>query len=98
MDVLRELALEQGMAKEGSILEFHRTFLNNIQAKGRIHELSVILGYLVSSGGIFKVRKVLGDLIIGLKMFRRGKLVLFPHRTKGLEQVQRIFKSTVSPK
>jgi len=92
MDTLRELALKEGEVKEGDIPKFHATFLGRIRGTGRIHELSLILAYLLTSGGIFKVRKLLGDIMIGLKMFRKGKLVLLPRRIKGLEEVKRIFK------
>jgi len=94
MDTLRKLALGEGRIKEGKIPEFHSIFLGCIQSQGKVHELSLILRYMLASGDIFKIGKLLGDMILGLRMFLKGKLAILPGKIEGLKQVRRIFKLT----
>lgn len=94
MDTLREISLREGRTKESNILRFHSTFLECIQSKGRVHELSLILRYMLTSGDIFRFKKLFSDMILGLKMFLKGKLAILPSQIKRLEQVKRIFRLT----
>jgi len=94
MDVLRETALGEGPAKRGNIPLFHSTFLSGIKSQGKIHELSLILRYMLISGDIFKFKKLFSDMILGLKMFLKGKLAILPSRIKRLEEIKRIFQLT----
>jgi len=54
----------------------------------------LILRYTVASGDIFKFKKLLNDMMLGAKMFFKGKLVILPSRIKGLDEMKRIFRST----
>lgn len=94
MDTLRELALKEEGVKKGNIPKFHFTFLERIRSRGKVHELSLVLGYFITSGYIFKIRQMSGDIILGLRMFLKGKLALLPGKIKGLEEIRRIFKLT----
>lgn len=87
MDALREMAVKEGVEGRGrNILLFHREFLNSVRAKGRVSETMMLARYKIKSGQIFS------DLKLGLAMFRKGKLPLFPAGVKGKEQVRRIFR------
>jgi len=94
MDTLREIALSEGYTKESNIPMFHSIFLGCIKSKGRVHELSLILRYMITSGAIFKFKKLFSDMILGLKMFLRGKLTILPGKIKRGEEVKRIFQRT----
>ena len=94
MDTLRTIALRQGRTEKTDLPLFHATFLGGIRSRGRIHELTLILRYTLASGDIFKFRKLFGDMILGAKMFFKGKLVILPIKIKGLHEVRRIFQST----
>jgi heterodisulfide reductase subunit C len=86
MDTLRHLAIRSGVQPgEKSIPQFHSVFLNTIKSKGRLHELSLIF-HLKS-----KTREFLKDAGLGWKMFRRGKLRLFPSTPRGGKEVREIF-------
>lgn len=95
MDVLRQLQVESGTeAKEPKVPIFHRTFLNTIKKFGRIHELSLLTNFLYKSGGIgdnLKSGEWKNDLRLGIKMFLRGKLKLFPPSKKGVEDLRKLF-------
>jgi len=94
MDTLRQLALKEEGVKEGNIPKFHSIFLRSIHTTGKVHELSLILGYLLTTRDIFKIRKLLGDMMLGLKMFKKGKLALLPSKIERPEEVKHIFKLT----
>lgn len=89
MDVLRQMAIETGVAaKEKNILKFHEAFLANIKRGGRINEPSLMVEYKLKSWDLFS------DMAMGLDMFMKGKLSLISPRTKDMGSVRRIFEKT----
>lgn len=94
MDILREIALREGRKQETDLPLFHSIFLDGIKRGGKIHELSLILRYTLASGDIFRLKKLLNDMILGLNMFLKGKLVVLPSKIKGVAGVKRIFQLT----
>ena len=94
MDILRQIALREGHTQETSLPLFHSTFLGGIESRGKVHELSLILRYTIKSGDLFKFKKLFNNIILGLKMFLRGKLVILPGTIKGMGGIKRIFRLT----
>lgn len=94
MDTLRRITLGGGHAQQTNLPLFHATFLNGVKSKGKIHELSLILCYTFTSGDIFKFKKLFKDIILGLKMFLKGRLAILPGKIKGVAEVRRIFQLT----
>ncbi|TYO94911.1 4Fe-4S dicluster domain-containing protein [Desulfallas thermosapovorans] len=88
MDALKEMAIAAGMVKEKNINLFHNTFLNSVRSHGRVHETSMMVIYKIKSGDLFS------DMDVGLEMFRKGKLPLFPHRIKARGKIKDIFNKT----
>ncbi len=86
MDVLREISLREGLAKERGVADFHRIFLGNIERWGRQHELSLILMLKL------KTRDLFSDLRPGVKILMKGKLKLLPARFKAIKSVRDIFQ------
>jgi heterodisulfide reductase subunit C len=86
MDTLRHLAIRSGSKPgEKDIPVFHSLFLEEIKSKGRIHELSLILRFKS------KTRDFLKDAGLGWKMFRLGKIKLFPSTFRGGKEIKEIF-------
>ena len=94
MDTLRQTALKEGHTRQTNLPLFHATFLNGIKSNGKIHELMLILRYTLTSGDIFKFKKLFKDMILGAKMFLRGKLAILPSKIKGAKEVKHIFQLT----
>jgi len=89
MDVLREMAIEEGTgAREANILKFHEAFLSGVKSGGRINEPMMIARYKMTTGDLFS------DLKLGLDMFMKGKLALVSPKTKDVASVRRIFDRT----
>ncbi|MGQ9508933.1 MAG: 4Fe-4S dicluster domain-containing protein [Thermodesulfobacteriota bacterium] len=87
MDSLREIALRSGIQPgEKEIPLFHSVFLDTIRSKGRIHELSLILKFKSKTKEFFK------DVGLGWKMYRKGKIKLFPSKFGGGKELKEIFK------
>ena len=87
MDSLRQIALREGVkAKEGALVTFHRTFLEEVRRWGRQYELGLMLKLKL------RTRDLFSDLGLGLKFLSRAKLSLLPHRTKGAKEVNDLFK------
>lgn len=87
MDVLKQIAYSENVkGKEKNIQVMHQVFLSGIKKRGRMHELSLIRDMRLKSGGLFK------DMKLGIKMFRLGKLSLFPSRVKNKKEVRKMFK------
>jgi heterodisulfide reductase subunit C len=88
IDQLRVQALgHKGIAPEtGSVRTFHRLFLNQIRRFGRLHEASLIGSLKMRTRTFFK------DLGLGLKMFKKGKLPLIPHKIRGIPEVKSIYR------
>ena len=86
MDVLRHIALKSKVKPaEKDIPIFHSVFLDSIKSKGRIHELGLIWQYKT------KTRDFMKDAALGWKMFRKGKIKLFPSKFGGGREIKGIF-------
>ena len=89
MDALRELALATGKdtPSEKDIKLFHRVFMNNMKRFGKVHEASI--------AGVYKLksRHFFADVGAGIKMFLKGKIKPFPHRTKGIKEIRAMFEA-----
>lgn len=87
MDVLRELAIRKGLVpKEPKIAAFHDSFLASIRSWGRAYELGLVARYKMKS------RDFTSDFGLGMKMFGKGKLKLFPKGVEKKDQIKEIFK------
>jgi len=86
MDTLKQTAEKNGVkGGENRIRVMHRVFLAGVGKRGRMHELSLIRDMRLRSGGLFK------DMKLGIKMFRMGKLSIFPDKVKNLKAVKQLY-------
>jgi len=92
MDAVREISLREKRKGSTRLPLFHRTFLGMVKAFGKVYELGLILVYTIFSGNIFKLKSLFNDAILGVKMFIRGKLAIFPARIKGRARIKRMFE------
>jgi heterodisulfide reductase subunit C len=88
MDTLRSLAIRYDVKPgEKDIPLFHSLFLNTIKSRGRMHELSLLLQLKLKTREFFK------DASLGLKMYRKGKIKLFPSKFGGGKEIKEIFNA-----
>ena len=87
IDAVREIAIESGQAQmPRSIGAFHKTFLEQIRANGRLHEVGLVVGYKLRSGAL------MNDVTNTPGLLSRGKLGIMPDKIKGIAEVKRIFE------
>jgi len=84
---LSQMAIEEDVTiAEPDILNFHQQVLNSIERHGRTHKTEIMLRYKL------KKRDWFSDMGVGMKMFAKGKLGIFPHRVKQLQDIKDMFK------
>jgi heterodisulfide reductase subunit C len=87
IDALREMALEEGVEPaDRNVPVFHRCFLGNIRATGRISEPVLMGSYKMLSGDLISY--------VGLaaEMLKKGKIRMIPSVVKKHWEIRRIFK------
>lgn len=67
-------------------LDIHKSFLNSIERFGIVHEASMLAEFKLRTKDFFS------DLVLGVKMFLKGKIPLMPHKIKGINEIKRMFK------
>ncbi|MBI2434269.1 MAG: 4Fe-4S dicluster domain-containing protein [Candidatus Hydrogenedentes bacterium] len=94
IDQMRQLALARGMVsnRQGRVVVFQQTFLDNIRRHGRLHELSQIAhfklrGYLKD----FSLRELFRGAALGPQLFQRRKLHFRGSKVKDRAVIQRIY-------
>ena len=88
IDLLKEYAYKQKLTREErGVRLFHKVFLSNVRRYGRIHEMGFIGEWKILSGKWFS------DLVLGARMFLKGKLSLAPEKIKKQDEVKRLFES-----
>ena len=89
LDPIRHQVLQKQMkSQESEVPAFHTTFLKTIKTFGRVHELFLIGLYKM------KTKTYFNDMELGMKMFKKGKIHLMPHRSKNAGQVKQVFKKS----
>ena len=90
MDTLRQMSQREGIrAAQPDVPIFHKAFLASMKRHGRVHEMSMVVDFLLRSKGI---RGLLGYAGMGLDMMRKGKVSLLPRPLWANSQVKRIFR------
>ncbi len=75
---------------------FYQTFLKEIERHGRVNEMWTMAFYNMKPSVV--AHKVKNNLIfpemkLGLELFKRGRLKLWPKKTKALKEIRELFKS-----
>lgn len=92
MDVLREMALEEGVKiGEPDIWAFHREFLGQVNKRGRVYELEFMARYKLATLSFFK------DAVAGMKMLKNGRLELLPSKVRKLDEIRNIGEACNGP-
>jgi heterodisulfide reductase subunit C len=87
MDVVRQMARIKGKkipVKEPMV--FQDVFLNSLRLYGKLYEPGLIAFYNLRSGHLFH------DVMLGPPMLFKGKLPLFPHRSKNRQRLKEIME------
>ena len=87
MDAVRGIQLEEGVEiDEKDSVAFHKAFLSQIRQHGRSYEIGMLVDYKLRTFNLFQ------DVDVAPATFKRGKMGLLPHNTKGKDGIKKIFK------
>ena len=87
IDALRQLAIRARVAPaERKVFKLHQSFIDSIHLFGRLHELSMLAEYKLTS------LDLVSDLDMGLDMFLSGKIHPLPKRIKGMDQIKKLYE------
>ena len=95
MDVLRQMAMDEGYAPETAIYSLHRSFLDSINMWGRMHEVTMLAEFktreLLTEFPVF-FQGLLGDMKLGANLVLNGKLSFLPDRIKRMEEIKALYE------
>ncbi len=89
MYILKQMAMRDKMTKPklgGPILS--RIFADTIRRFGRNHETRLMTEFLLAT----KPSKIFRYTPLGLKLMKRGRMPLIPHKIRGIKQLRAIIK------
>ena len=99
MDVLRQMAVDQGYAPETAIYSLHRAFLDSIKMWGRMHEVTMLAEFktreLLTEFPVF-FQGLLGDMKLGANLILNGKLSFLPDRIRRMEEIKALYEEAAA--
>jgi heterodisulfide reductase subunit C len=98
MDRLKEIAIEEKVPEKvpcplPQVRILHHTFLNNVRRHGRMFESTLLPVYRLRSrelGQKFKDGSLQTEAKLGWKMFKKGRMPLWPKRSKAKEEMDQL--------
>ncbi len=91
MYILKRLSIKYGLSTHGTApAALSRAFVNIVNKYGRNHETELVMRLFMKTNPL----SLLKMLPLGLKLFLKGRMPIFPHRIKktGLRELQAIIK------
>jgi heterodisulfide reductase subunit C len=96
MDGLKELAIRSGVVvPQPQVRALHETFIADVAMRGRIFEGMLLPMYWIRSGSVKRMVETGSwkvEMQMGWKMFKKGRLPLFPKGIKGKSEIRAILK------
>jgi heterodisulfide reductase subunit C len=96
MDGLKELAIRSGVVvPQPQVRALHETFIADVAMRGRIFEGMLLPMYWIRSGAVKRMVETgswKAEMQMGWKLFKKGRLPLFPKGIKGKSEIRAILK------
>jgi heterodisulfide reductase subunit C len=87
MDALKQRAAASGVKpRDGRVLAFYCAFLDEVRARGRVHEMALIARYSL------RVRRLPGDIRMGARMVQKGKIPFTPAKKTATGELRHLFE------
>ncbi len=92
MSALKQMSMKSASVSEGEVkARFHKDFTEIIRKYGRIYEPELKMR-LISKTDLGEIYR---NTLLALRLWRRGKIKVHPVRIKGIEDLSRIFESSL---
>jgi len=96
MDYLKETAVRSGMkVSQPRSHAFQEAFMKDIEKRGRASEAAIMQRYMFRSGELFRKLRdgtIVEDILLGFKMFLKGRMPVLPEGIKGKKEVRRLVR------
>jgi heterodisulfide reductase subunit C len=87
MDALKQQAAASGVKpRDGRVLAFYRAFLDEVRARGRVHEMALIARYSL------RARRFPRDIRLGARMVQKGKIPLALPKKAATGELRHLFE------
>lgn len=87
IDALKQRAAASGVKPgDGRMLAVHRAFLDEVRARGRVHEMTLMARYSL------RARRLPEGIRLGIGMFQKGKLPLIPPKKTATKELRQLFE------
>jgi heterodisulfide reductase subunit C len=87
IDALKQRAAASGVRpRDGRALAFYRAFLDEVRARGRVHEMALIARYSL------RARRLPADIRLGARMVQKGKLPLALPKKAATGELRHLFE------
>jgi heterodisulfide reductase subunit C len=87
IDALKQRAAASGVKpSDGRMLAVHRAFLDEVRARGRVHEMALMARYAL------RARRLPEDIRLGIGMFQKGKLPIMPPKKTATKELRQLFE------
>lgn len=87
MDALKQMAIEEKIKSRQKVaVLFHKAFVANLTRFGQVHEASLMAVLKLKTFDFFS------DLKLGFKMFKKGKIPVFPKSIGGTREMRKLFQ------
>ncbi len=84
IDILKIEYNLKGVENRESI--FNKSFLDTVEKNGRLYEVEMLLKYKLKSGNLLQ------DMELGLPLILKGRMGIFPHKSKNAKAAKEIFR------
>jgi len=92
MGSLRRMAIEEKVEIADKVgYAFNTSFVESIKKFGRVHEATFLISYKLKTKDFFS-KAAIDDMKVGIKLFLKGKLPLFPKKIKDINEIKKIFE------
>ncbi len=86
---LKTIVVARGVDAPEDAKTFNRLFLENLAKYGRLSEAMFLVRFNMS------VLKPMNDASLGMPMVQKGKIEFLPHKSRGADEVGRIYKKAM---
>lgn len=85
---LKRMSVAKGVEKKADSARFYETFMDVVRKTGRMHETLTMAQWMLKTNPF----RAFSFASLGLALLSKGKMGLIPHRIRGVDQVEAMFR------
>ncbi len=85
---LKRMSVAKGVEKKRDSARFYESFMDVVRKNGRMHETLTMAQWMLKTNPF----RAFSFASLGLALLSKGKMGLVPHRIRGLDQIEAMFR------